>query len=62
MPPALSAHLRGIGARVLIAHHPDTNTSLNPAYAWRVAYRLPGDPAVHRLEWPAHASHPPAER
>lgn len=56
MPAALKARLRELGARVLIVHHPDVNTSLNPAYVWDVAYRLPGSAVIHRLEWPAHAA------
>jgi hypothetical protein len=52
VPAALRAHLRALGASVVIAHHPDANTSLDSRYLWRVAYRLPGNPAIHRMEWP----------
>jgi hypothetical protein len=65
MPPALKAWLRERGASVVSVVSPDQFTGLTwpgTESLWRIAYRLPGAPALHRLEWPADASHPPPER
>ena len=52
MPAALRAHLRALGASVVMAHHPDANTSLDSRYLWRLTYRLPGSEQLHCMEWP----------
>lgn len=65
MPPALKAHLREIGAKVLVSYDPLAFTAIsNKPPVWRVRYRVRGegiDDPSHYLEWPADASHPPAE-